>query len=72
MQARPASGGGVREGIDAVILIAARIPLLWPALPLLVLTRWAGVGQRAYDWIAARRHGAGLTIPHPKRPMAPK
>jgi predicted DCC family thiol-disulfide oxidoreductase YuxK len=56
MQARPAAGGPVREGMDAVVLVAARLPLLWPVWPLLVAARWTGIGRAAYDWIAARRH----------------
>jgi predicted DCC family thiol-disulfide oxidoreductase YuxK len=57
MQSRPAQDGPISEGIDAVIQVAWRVPLLWPALPLLLLARWIGVGQVAYDWVAARRHG---------------
>ncbi|MDQ7858172.1 MAG: DUF393 domain-containing protein [Armatimonadota bacterium] len=56
MQARPATGGPVREGVDAVVLVASRLPLLWPLWPILALARWTGVGGAAYDWIAARRH----------------
>ncbi|GAB4199766.1 MAG: hypothetical protein OHK0022_20280 [Roseiflexaceae bacterium] len=54
MQARGRRGTTV-EGIDAVLLIATRLPLLWPALPLLWTARALGAGQAAYDWIAARR-----------------
>jgi hypothetical protein len=57
VQTRRAAGGPIREGIDAVIQIAWRVPVLWPAAPLLVVSRWLGFGQRAYDYLAARRHG---------------
>ena len=43
------------EGIDAVRLIATRIILLWPIVPVLWLTNRLGFGQRLYDWFAARR-----------------
>jgi len=66
MQSRLARGGPIREGIDAVIQIAWRVPVLWPAAPLLLLARWAGIGQAAYDYIAARRHRGGLTGAHTK------
>ncbi len=59
MQTRRATGGPIREGIDAVIQIAWRVPVLWPVAPLLVLARWLGIGQRVYDYFAARRHRLG-------------
>ncbi|PTX60798.1 putative DCC family thiol-disulfide oxidoreductase YuxK [Melghirimyces profundicolus] len=43
------------EGIDAIIQMGARLPLLWPVLPFLLLSKWLGLGQRVYDAIAARR-----------------
>ncbi len=43
------------DGIDAVILIASRLPPLWPLLPVLWLAARLGWGQRLYDWLAARR-----------------
>lgn len=43
------------EGIDAVTCIAARLPLLWPVLPLLWIPQQLGLGQRVYDWFASRR-----------------
>ncbi len=43
------------EGIGAVILIATRLPLIWPAVPLFWLAARLGFGQRLYDWLAARR-----------------
>ena len=43
------------EGIDAVIQMATRLLPLWPVVPLLLLARWIGIGQRAYDFIASRR-----------------
>jgi len=59
MQTRRASGGPISEGIDAVIQIAWRVPVLWPVAPFLVLARGLGIGQRAYDYLAARRHRLG-------------
>lgn len=55
MQCRDAATGTVSEGIDAVIAVARRVPALWPALPLLALSRSLGVGGRLYDFIARRR-----------------
>lgn len=49
-----AGDGSVREGMDALIAIAGRSLILWPALPLLVLGRLV-VGQRLYDVVARRR-----------------
>jgi predicted DCC family thiol-disulfide oxidoreductase YuxK len=49
-----ASDGSVREGMDALIAIAGRSVILWPALPLLVLGRLVA-GQRLYDALARRR-----------------
>lgn len=50
-----ADGRRFAEGIDAVIQMATRLLPLWPAVPLLLLARWIGIGQRAYDFIAGRR-----------------
>ncbi|KRT77984.1 MAG: hypothetical protein XU14_C0003G0079 [Armatimonadetes bacterium CSP1-3] len=53
------------EGIDAVMLIATRLPPLWPFLPVFWLAGRLGFGQRLYDWLAVRRtiipagHGGG-------------
>lgn len=47
--------GRVYEGIDAVIQIALRLPLLWPFVPLLAVSRWIGVGGPLYDVVASRR-----------------
>lgn len=66
MQSRRARGGPIHEGIDAVIQIAWRVPLLWLAAPVLLVARWTGVGQPAYDFIAARRHG-GRDTGDPRR-----
>jgi len=48
------ASGRRAEGMDAMICIVARIPLLWPVLPVFALCRLAA-GQRAYDALAARR-----------------
>ncbi len=65
LHARAAGAPAPVEGIDAVILIATRLPPLWPLLPFLWLAARLGFGQRVYDWLAARRtiipagHGGG-------------
>jgi predicted DCC family thiol-disulfide oxidoreductase YuxK len=46
--------GRVAEGMDTMIRIFARSPVLWPGLPLLVAGRML-CGQRLYDALAARR-----------------
>lgn len=66
MQARLSRNGTIREGFEAVLLVVKRIPMLWPVLPALVLAKWTGVGRAAYDWVSARRHGAGLVRPRSK------
>ncbi|OYD06939.1 DCC1-like thiol-disulfide oxidoreductase family protein [Paludifilum halophilum] len=43
------------EGIDGIIQMVSRLPLLWPFWPLLILSRRLGIGQRVYDWIAGKR-----------------
>lgn len=55
MHARAPHTGRVVDGIDAVAAIAVRLPLLMPLWPMVALAAHLGVGQRAYDWIAARR-----------------
>ena len=65
LHARAAGAPVPVEGIDAVILIATRLPPLWPVLPVFWLARRLGFGQRLYDWLAVRRtifpagHGGG-------------
>jgi predicted DCC family thiol-disulfide oxidoreductase YuxK len=46
--------GRVAEGMDTMIRIFARSPLLWPGLPLLA-AGWLLGGQRLYDALAIRR-----------------
>jgi predicted DCC family thiol-disulfide oxidoreductase YuxK len=46
--------GRVQEGIDVMLQIAARSPLLWMFVIPLLLIRLV-VGQQAYDFVAARR-----------------
>ncbi|WP_165364299.1 thiol-disulfide oxidoreductase DCC family protein [Sporolactobacillus sp. THM19-2] len=43
------------SGIDAVMAITLRVPLLLPAWPVLYLLNKMGLGSRLYDWIATRR-----------------
>ncbi len=47
--------GQVVDGIQAVLAIAARIPLLWPLWPLIWLSAVTSLGGWLYDLIAARR-----------------
>ncbi|MBX6377975.1 MAG: DUF393 domain-containing protein [Clostridia bacterium] len=45
----------VRDGIEAVLDVCARVPLLMPLWPFLKLAALLGWGQSAYDFVAARR-----------------
>ncbi len=47
-------GGGILEGMDTLLAIAARSILVWPLLPILWLARMLA-GQRLYDAVAVRR-----------------
>lgn len=49
------SNGRVRSGIEAIESIASYIPLLWITWPFIFMSRKVGLGQRLYDYIAARR-----------------
>ncbi|MDR7481028.1 MAG: DCC1-like thiol-disulfide oxidoreductase family protein [Armatimonadota bacterium] len=48
------SVGRRREGIDALLAVTLRAPLLWPAVPVLAVGRFVA-GQRLYDLLASRR-----------------
>jgi predicted DCC family thiol-disulfide oxidoreductase YuxK len=50
-----AFGGRVRVGYDLYLLLARRMPLLWPAAPLLWLGRLTRVGPWLYRVVAANR-----------------
>lgn len=43
------------EGIDTIIQMSARIPILWPVVPILWSFRKVGLGTWVYDWIASKR-----------------
>jgi predicted DCC family thiol-disulfide oxidoreductase YuxK len=43
-------------GFQACEWIACRIPLLWPLVPFTLIPGAGYLGDRAYKWIAARRH----------------
>lgn len=45
----------VFEGIDAFILISKKVPLLFPLLPILIVSKKLGLGQKTYDFIAGKR-----------------
>ena len=47
--------GQVVSGFGAVRALARTLPLLWPLRPLVWLTDAVGLGEPAYDWLAARR-----------------
>lgn len=47
--------GNVFEGMQAILFISARTPLLWPLFPFFWFVLKLGWGDRIYDWIAARR-----------------
>ncbi|MDT8898680.1 DUF393 domain-containing protein [Thermanaerothrix sp. 4228-RoL] len=47
--------GRTLEGIAAVEAVAARLPLLWPLWPWIVLVRRLGIGDPIYDWVARHR-----------------
>ncbi len=49
-----AFGGKILEGMDTLQAIAARAILVWPLLPLLLVSRLIA-GQRLYDAVASRR-----------------
>ncbi len=55
MYARDPKTGRLWAGIDAFAATAARVPLLMPLWPLLKLSSALGIGQRVYDFVAARR-----------------
>lgn len=46
----------VAAGFDALCLLAWRVPLAWPALPVLYAARAAGAGPAAYRVFARNRH----------------
>ena len=48
--------GRLSEGFLAFRRMALTIPLLWPFVPACYLPGAGWLGQRAYDWIAARRY----------------
>lgn len=47
--------GGLRSGIDSVIQLLTRLPLLWVFVPFLIVSKWIGIGSRVYDYIASKR-----------------
>lgn len=55
MHAHRHRDGRLLEGIAAVTATAARIPLLWPLWPWLLLATATGLGQPLYDRIARSR-----------------
>lgn len=49
------ASGKVSEGIDAILEISKRIPLLWILLPFVWISIQLKLGQKVYDWIAKNR-----------------
>ena len=47
--------GHIAAGFDAVTAIAARLPVAWILMPLLLALRVGGTGHRLYQWVADRR-----------------
>ncbi|HFU4589235.1 TPA: thiol-disulfide oxidoreductase DCC family protein [Bacillus thuringiensis] len=43
------------SGIDSIIQICKRVPIMWGILIFLYLGKFMGIGQRTYDFIAKRR-----------------
>lgn len=58
-----ADGARARSGFPAYRLIAARVPVLWPLVPLMALPPVASLGERLYRRVADSR--ACLLIPPP-------
>jgi antimicrobial peptide system SdpB family protein len=71
LQARDRRTGRPVEGIDALRLVASRLPPLWPLWPVLWIASLVGLGQPAYDFVAARRlivpAGCGQSCALPSR-----
>ncbi|WP_051287404.1 thiol-disulfide oxidoreductase DCC family protein [Paenibacillus taiwanensis] len=55
MHVREVESNRLHRGIDAVIVISKAIPILWIFWPVLVISRWIGLGEKLYDYIASRR-----------------
>lgn len=55
MYARVRKTGQVVSGVDAFAAIAAHVPLLWPAFPLIWLAARIGIGAWLYEFVARRR-----------------
>lgn len=44
-----------KEGMEALLLISSRLPLLWIFIPFFWLSIKLGLGTKIYDWIARNR-----------------
>jgi predicted DCC family thiol-disulfide oxidoreductase YuxK len=44
-----------KEGMEALLFISGRLPLLWIFIPFFWLSIKLGLGSRIYDWIARNR-----------------
>lgn len=68
VQAWHAPSGQQPEGMAALLKVAQRVPLLWPAVPILWLAHRLGLGNCLYDAFARRRHlFATLLVPAGRR-----
>jgi len=59
------SGGGTYFGFSAYRAISWRIPILWPALPVLYLPGASRIGDGLYGQVSRRRHGICRIDPQP-------
>ncbi|BDG58967.1 thiol-disulfide oxidoreductase DCC family protein [Caldinitratiruptor microaerophilus] len=55
LHAVPAEGGRPYEGMSALVQVALRLPLLWPAAPFLWILSRTTPGRRLYDRVAVGR-----------------
>lgn len=55
MHSKKIKSSVVVDGIDSIIQLAKRIIVYWPLLPLLIASKYIGIGQACYDFIAKRR-----------------
>ncbi|MCP3774920.1 DCC1-like thiol-disulfide oxidoreductase family protein [Paenibacillus sp. MZ04-78.2] len=55
MHSKKLNSSDVVDGIDSIIQLASRVVAYWPLLPLLLTSKYMGIGQACYDFIAKRR-----------------
>ncbi len=66
------SGNFSSDGIDSMIFLSRKVKVFFPLLPLLLLLKFIGIGQLAYDFVARNRYLAsrlmGPALGRPRRP----